>query len=39
MKDDICEIRCDALADMEEGFPLQVSVIREMLAGIDELCI
>jgi hypothetical protein len=39
MNDDIREIRCDEWTDMDEEFPLKMSVVREMLPDIDELCI
>lgn len=38
MNDGIREIRCEELDRLEQEFPEEISVVREMLAEIDQPC-
>ena len=38
MDTEMCEIRCETLAELEQQFPEEMSVVREMLAESGEEC-
>jgi hypothetical protein len=39
MNREIREIRCDLLAELEKEYPTEITVIREMLAAMEEHCL
>ena len=38
MNTEMCEIRCETLTELEQEFPEEMSVVREMLTEIGEEC-
>jgi hypothetical protein len=39
MNEKMREICCEEIADLEQEFPVEISVVREMLADVGEQCI